>query len=57
MIAHLTTTNFTDVLLVSHGGLIQVLVALLCPKKNAILGYCDVVCFELKDEQWVNVPL
>ena len=55
-IATLNTAKFANALVISHAGLIQVFTALLCPKLGRCdLGYCDVVCFEQHDDDWIFI--
>jgi len=59
LVSHLETKEFENVLLVSHAGLIQVLMPLLCPKENSFLRYCDVVCLEFNNStrQWTFMSI
>ncbi len=51
-IVKLKELKFTDVLIVSHAGLIQELVHEMTGM-NCNLGYCDMVCVSLQGDKWV----
>jgi broad specificity phosphatase PhoE len=54
LLSRLYTLDFTDVLIVSHAGLLQVLMSLLCSGKSVALGYCDFICAERQhNNEWI----
>jgi len=53
VIKDLTTREFSNILLMSHDGTLEIISSLL--GHTCSFGYCDVACFEFRDNKWKYV--